>query len=219
MEPLAFPRSVPGKNPHVVPFSNAFRVGDAPGHEFGIEAWHGPRLSMSQLAMIGELIHQVWPKDRVTAEDRAVQLADMVEASRRDTGRAAPIFVVREGAHLIAQAIVLPRLVNWAGFDMLVGGLSRVCTHPSARGRGLGEAVVRAAMSLADGHAVACLLFQTSLKVRPFYLRLGAADVTNRVINSRSDDPLARPFEDEVVMRYPACNFANGIVDLRGPGY
>jgi GNAT superfamily N-acetyltransferase len=126
---------------------------------------------------------------------------------------------VRDGPSLIAQAVVLPRLINWAGFDMLIGGLSRVCTHPSARGRGLGEAVVRAAMSLADRHAVSCLLFQTSLKVRPFYLRLGAADVMNPVINSHSEDPLARSFYDDVVMRYPAGIFAKGIVDLRGPGY
>jgi GNAT superfamily N-acetyltransferase len=161
----------------------------------------------------------VWPKDGVTAEDRAVQLADMIEASRRNSGYAAEIFIVREGPRLIAQAVVLPRLINWAGFDMLIGGLSRVCTHPLARGRGLGEAVVRAAMRLADRHAVSCLLFQTSLKVRPFYLRLGAADVTNPVINSHSDNPLARPFKDDVVMRYPAGKFAKGIVDMRGPGY
>ena len=63
-------------------------------------------------------------------------------------------------------------------------------------------------------------LFQTSHKVRPFYEKLGATLVTNRIVDSLGDDPMASPFWDEVALRYPKDRpWPEGEIDLRGPGY
>jgi len=57
-------------------------------------------------------------------------------------------------------------------------------------------------------------------RVRPFYEKLGAVVVDNRIVNSLADNPAANPFWDEVVMRYPAGgDWPSGAIDLRGPGY
>jgi len=56
--------------------------------------------------------------------------------------------------------------------------------------------------------------------VRPFYEKLGACLVTNRIFNSLGNDPEKNPFWDEIAMRYPAAkHWPAGQIDLRGPGY
>ena len=73
---------------------------------------------------------------------------------------------------------------------------------------------------LVDHGPFAHSLFQTSHEVRPFYEKLGAGLVTNRIVNSLADDPTENPFWDEVVMRYPAAkHWPAGEIDLRGPGW
>jgi hypothetical protein len=85
----------------------------------------------------------------------------------------------------------------------------------------LGQAVVRATFDLVDHGPYPHSLYQTSVLVRPFYEKLGAGVVTNRIVNSLdAEDPTKSPFWDVVVMRYPAAkHWPTGDIDLRGPGY
>lgn len=63
-------------------------------------------------------------------------------------------------------------------------------------------------------------LFQTSQKVRPFCEKPGCTLAENPIVNSLADDRTARPFWDEVAMRYPSREgWPAGQIDLRGPGY
>jgi len=102
----------------------------------------------------------------------------------------------------------------------VVMALAGVCSAPDRRGQGLGKAVVQASLGLVDGGVYQVSLFQTSRKVFPFYEKLGARLVTNRIVNSLAPDPAANPFWDEVAMSYPASvPWPEGPIDLLGPGY
>ncbi len=121
---------------------------------------------------------------------------------------------------MIAHAAALPRTIGTSEGELTVLGLAHVATDPDERGRKLGQAVVRAAFELVDHGPYSHALFQTSNSVRPFYEKLGAGAVTNRIVNSLADDPAKNPFWDEVVMRYPAAkHWPTGEIDLRGPGW
>lgn len=107
--------------------------------------------------------------------------------------------------------------------------LREVCSHPEARGRGFGKAVVRSAFARVDEGAFPFSLFQTSRKNQGFYEKLGARRIEARIVNSRAPedpddrmggDPEANPFWDEIAMVYPAATpWPEGTIDLLGPGY
>jgi predicted N-acetyltransferase YhbS len=128
--------------------------------------------------------------------------------------------IIRDGERVVAHAAVPPRTIGTSEGDFKIAALALVATDPDYRGQRLGQAVVRAVFDLVDHGPYAYSLFQTSHKVRPFYEKLGAGLVTNRIVNSLADEPTANPFWDEVVMRYPAAkHWPEGEIDLRGPGF
>ena len=128
--------------------------------------------------------------------------------------------LIREGGRIVAHAAAWPRTIGTGEGEMTILALAQVCTDPMERGRRLGQAVVRAAFDLVDHGPFPHSLFQTSQRVRPFYEKLGAGLVANRIVNSLGEDPAANPFWDEVAMRYPtAKHWPAGDIDLRGPGF
>jgi GNAT superfamily N-acetyltransferase len=121
---------------------------------------------------------------------------------------------------LIGLAHTFPRTIAGAQGEMLIMGLANVCVAQQLRGRGLGRTIVRAAFDRISGADFSVSLFQTTAAVAPFYRRLGAVGVNNRVYNSLAEDPTANPFWDPVAMRYPAtAAWPDSDIDLRGPGY
>ena len=199
-------------------------------------------ISPSDLLAAGTLIDSVWPHpDRGPAE-RAEQL---LEVNREFTGpkELAPRSVLifdddhEQGERcVVAYALVFPRMVAVESTDgerteMTVLALSKVVADPTIRGQGLGRLIVEGAFKGVDEGDFPFALFQTTEQVQPFYERLGAVLVENRIVNSlstgtpRSPTPEANPFWDGVVMRYPADKgsggeeWPTGTIDLLGEGY
>jgi hypothetical protein len=166
-----------------------------------LETWDARTYTPAQAQAVGELIHQVWPKPNITAEDRAAQL---IEFGRQRVGESGPpplSIVVIEAGRLLAHAKIFPRVVGTERGEMLIGALAQVCTDVAMRGHGLGELVAREAFRLVDAGEYELSLFQTTPGVRPFYEKLGAVTVDNRIVNSLAENPDANPFWHEVVMR------------------
>jgi GNAT superfamily N-acetyltransferase len=185
-----------------------------------VEMWDARSFTPDQARIIGELLARVWPKPNVTAADRAENLLALGRDYQGPDAQAPRSYVFMEDGKLLAHSAIIPRTIGTTARDITVGGLARVCTDPAARGRGLGELIARAALGAVDSGDFPFALFQTSRRVRPFYEKLGAAVVENPIVNSLADDPMANPFWDEVVMRYPAGEeWPTGTIDLRGPGY
>lgn len=97
--------------------------------------------------------------------------------------------------------------------------LASVCVPPDCRGRGMGEAVVRAQFARVDRGEFPVALWQTS--VPDFYRKLGARVVENRFRNGlHPSDPEKSPFWDKFAMVYPVDVFwPDGVVDLKGFGF
>jgi predicted N-acetyltransferase YhbS len=175
-------------------------------------------IAESDLRAIAELLDKVFTQRGV--EVRMLRLSEEWQEYTGPDAMFPRSFVIREDGRLVAHAAALPRQISTGEGDLTVLGLVHVCTDPDARGHKLGQAVVRAAFDLVDHGPYEHALFQTSNQVRGFYEKLGAGAVTNRIINSRGEDPHKNPFWDEVVMRYPAAkHWPAGDIDLRGPGW
>jgi GNAT superfamily N-acetyltransferase len=128
--------------------------------------------------------------------------------------------LIYQAGEPIALAHTFGRTVCTSDGALTVMGLANVCVDARWQGRGYGQQVVEAALARVDLGDFPLSLFQTSLKVEPFYLRLGAARATNRFFNSLADDPTANPFWEPVAMRYPAtAPWPASEVDLQGPGF
>ena len=100
--------------------------------------------------LIAEMIVAIWPKPGRTVE---TQTADLVAQWKNYDGPEAEYprsFFIREGSSGIAHASAYPRTIRTRHGDKTVLALARVCTAPAARGRKLGDAVVRAAFNLVD---------------------------------------------------------------------
>ena len=169
---------------------------------------------------IAELLCSVWPKVGRTPETRIEKMkADWAAYHGPDEQRPRSIFL-RENDRVIAHSGVDVRTIGTSSGDLTVLALARVCTDPAVRGKNLGAAVVRATFQLVDDGAFEWSLYQTNHKVRPFYEKIGACAIDNRIVNSLGDDPSKNPFWDEVIMRYSnKPGWPEGDIDLRGPGY
>jgi GNAT superfamily N-acetyltransferase len=185
-----------------------------------VETLDRRNLSEADARAIAELVVSIWPKPGRTVETMA---ADMRAQWQKYSGpeRQHPrSFVVREDGRVIAHASFDPRTIGTSAGDLTVLALARVCTDPAARGRKLGQAVVRAAFDLVDDGSFRFALFQTTDDVQAFYERLGAVRIHNRFINSLGSDATASPWWSPVIMRYPSSpGWPDGQIDLRGPGY
>lgn len=172
------------------------------------------------LRATAELICRTWPKPDKDAAFRLWQLQALAAGHTGPAEHAPRVYVVREGASMIAAAVIEPRTLGTADGPLTVAGLGKVCSDPAHRGQGLGARVVAAALAPVDRGVYPFCLFQTSHQVRPFYERIGACVVENKVIDSTAQDPQACPFADEVIMRYASGpGWPAGVIDLRGPGY
>ncbi len=101
---------------------------------------------------------------------------------------------------------------------MTVAALAGVLCDPEWRGRGFGSAVVRAAFDLIDDGAFPCALYQTD--VPRFYEKIGARQVSNRLVNSLANDPMVCPFWGKHAMIYPSSYpWPDGEIDTFGPGW
>ena len=167
---------------------------------------------------VAELLHKVWP--RRSKDERLAQLLGEWRDYMGPESQSPRSLVVRESGRTIAHAEANPRTIGTPLGEMTVLALARVCTDPAERGRSLGIEIARAALRMVDEGVYPFALFQTSHHVRPFYERLGATVVENRIVNSLGDDPTKNPFWDDVVMRYPGGEgWPEGDIDLRGGGY
>lgn len=169
---------------------------------------------------IHELRCRVWPEK---LEDKKTDLDKVLNRWRSYSGPENQFprsFVVRNGQTVIAHATFVPRLISTSQGEIAILGLASVCTDPDHRGQGLGEAVVRAALTLVDHGDFHHALFQTSAEVRGFYEKLGATVVKNTIVDSTAEDSAVCPFREPVVMRYPAdSSWPDGQIDLRGSGF
>ncbi len=177
-------------------------------------------ISEADARATAELICAIWPKPGRTVDSLTADLTTRWRDYGGEPEQYPRSFVVREDGRVIAHATAAPRTVGTADGEMTLLALSRVCTSPVARGRHLGEAMTRAAFELVDHGVFPFALFQTTDRVRPFYDRLGAVQVENRVVNSLAAEPEAPAFWDPVVMRYPdKAGWPEGEIDLRGAGW
>jgi len=183
-----------------------------------IEILDRRRWTEAEARPIAELLVKVFPRRGLDE-----RLGKLMNESRDYDGPEAEFprsMIIRAGGQVLAHAAATPRTIGTSEGELTVVALSQVATDPEARGRKLGQAVVRAVFDLVDHGPFLHSLFQTTHQVRPFYDKLGACLVTNRIVNSLADDPEKNPFWDEVVMRYPtAKHWPDGDVDLRGPGW
>lgn len=177
-------------------------------------------ISEADARAIAQLVVSIWPKPDRTVDSFTTNLMTQWKNYNGPEKRHPRSFMIRDNGRLVAHASIDPRTVSTTSGDITVLALARVCTDPSARGRKLGDAVVRKSFGLVDDGSFPFALFQTTPDVMPFYERLGAVAIDNKFVNSLADDPAADPFWAPVRMRYPATgNWPIGEIDLRGPGW
>jgi hypothetical protein len=187
---------------------------------FVVEELDARSYTAADARAIAELLCLVWPKPEKPVDVRQDQLVALGRGYQGPECQHPRSFVIRDAGQIIAHSGVISRTIGTTAGDMTVAGLSRVCSNPAYRGKGLGEIVVRQAFKLVGDGLFPFSLFQTSYKVRLFYEKLGAALVTNRIINSLAEDPATNPFWDDVVLRYPSnLGWPEGEIDLCGAGY
>jgi predicted N-acetyltransferase YhbS len=185
-----------------------------------IETLDSRTLSEPDARAIAQLLCAVWPKPDRTVYSRTAQLVSEWRDYHGPEDQHPRSFIIREQNRVVAHSAALPRKIGTRNGELTILGLARVCTDPAMRGRNLGAAVVRETFRMVDDGIFSWSLYQTSHKVRPFYEKLGACVVPNRIVNSLADDPTANPFWDELVMRYPnRPGWPEGEIDLRGAGY
>ena len=185
-----------------------------------IESLDARTISQDDALGIAKLLVKVWPKKHKPLEVRLKEVFSRGQGFTGPENQAPRFFLVRKSNRIIANATLVSRVILTTEGPLTVAGLAWVCCDPDARGLGLGVVVSRAVFDLVDEGVFPFSLFQTSDVIRPFYEKLGAVLVENRVINSLADDPTETPFRDKLVMRYPADrHWPEGDIDLRGPGY
>jgi hypothetical protein len=185
-----------------------------------IQTMHRGNYDEAVARKIAALLCTVWPKPGRTVETRVEKLkADWAAYDGPEAQCPRSIYIL-EGGRAIAHAGVDVRIIGTSQGRKTILALARVCTDPAERGRALGAAVVMEAFKLVDDGTFPWSLYQTTHAVRPFYEKLGACVVTNRIVNSLGTEPAKNPFWDEVIMRYPSGpGWPEGEIDLLGPGY
>lgn len=183
-----------------------------------IETLDRRNLTEAEARPVAELLVKVFPRRGL--DERLAKLVGDWREYRGPEEAHPRSFIIRENGRVLAHASASPRTIATSEGELLVLALAHVATDPEARGRKLGQAVVRAAFDLVDHGPFAHALFQTAGNVRSFYEQLGAGVVTNPIVDSISGQPMQNPFWDDVVMRYPAAkHWPPGPIDIRGPGW
>ena len=162
-----------------------------------------------------------FPESTRTTAEREEQFAELATTHRPGAQRNPRVFIVRASKQLVASAMVFPRTIAVESNETTTLALASVCSAPAHRGKSFGRAVVQAAFKLVDDGEFPHSLFQTSEDIRPFYEKLGACKIRNRIVNSLGDPPTANPFKMPEIMCYatdPVC-WGEAPIDLLGPGY
>ena len=185
-----------------------------------IECLDARTISDDDALAIALLLVKVWPKKEKPLE---VRLREVLAKGKSYSGpeeQAPRFFLIRHQGQVIANAAILSRTITTTAGPMTIAGLALVCSDPDFRGQGLGAVVTKTVFALVDEGMFDSSLFQTSVEVQPFYEKLGACVIHNRIVNSLGENPKTSPFEDRVIMRYPSSSaWPEGEIDLRGPGY
>ena len=179
-------------------------------------------LTLEEYKEIYRLRSAVWPpKEPSTPEEK------YEEYKSRKAEHPEGFSVVYDDGGLVGTAFIGERIIGTGRGDIPVMALGGVCSDPALRGRGYGAEAVKKVFSYIGGDGYPVCLFQTSFKVEPFYLKLGAKRIANRIFNSNAQKKLEtvkktkrQVFWDDIVMIYPgAYDWPEGDVDIRGPGF
>jgi len=180
-------------------------------------------LSEADARAIADLLILVWPKKGRTLESWLQSIRDAWGQFEGPVSQSPRSLIIRQEDRIVVHALMKPRTIGTEQGEMTILALARVCVAPDLRGQNLGQAIVRAVFESVDEGVFPFALFQTTEPVQPFYERLGACTIENRVINSfgpQQETSQESPFRDPVVMRYPSGpGWPEGEIDLRGPGY
>jgi GNAT superfamily N-acetyltransferase len=188
--------------------------------QWAVERLNPARITEADATAVAELNQLVWPQKNKTVEAIVGELLHKTANEELGPENAPIWFVVRDGSRLLVKAQTFAREIGTSQGPMTIMALCGVCARPDFRGRGLGQAVVRAALARVDAGEFAFSLFQTCRNNLPFYERLGAVVIGNRLINSRGENPEKNPFWDELAMRYPAQGaWPEGTIDLCGEAW
>lgn len=185
--------------------------------ELIVETCLAERINPADRERLGALRALVYPTPVPDAE-RKQAASDPPPARHWPDDQRRRLFLIRDGAMIIATSQLIPRQIKTTAGPLVVLGLASVKTHPDFRERGLGRAVVRAALEYVDSGRFGVSLFQTG--VPGFYQKLGCGEVDNPFVNSRGHDPGERPWWQRHAMIYPAAfDWPCGTIDLLGPGW
>lgn len=169
-------------------------------------------LTPDLLAAIAEVRDRVWPPET----DGGHGLPTTKEA---DCPKLLRHLAFLDG-RLAAHAAGFSRTIIHQRGQTEVLALASVFSDPNLRTRGLGKAVVRAALERVDNGEFTASLFQSP--VPDFYRRLGCRTLTGYRWVNRLDpvDPERHPFWNDDVMVYPASRAWHGqLIDINGPAW
>jgi predicted N-acetyltransferase YhbS len=181
-----------------------------------VECLEWQALSPEDALQIGELTFAIWgPKDK---PDARPQPAGNYTGYCGSASRRPRRYVVRDGGRIVSHASVFAREIDVAGHRYIAAALGGVCTYEEYRGKGYAAEIVRAVLQQVDRGDFELCLFQTGIPA--FYEKLGCRCISNRIINSLSDNPEKHPLWEEHMMVYPrSLAWPDGTLDLLGPCY
>jgi len=168
-----------------------------------VESLDPRTISSADEKSIAQLRQSVWVN---SSEDGflAEPFRPFWKAYSGSDAQAPAMFVIRYGRKVIALAKTLPRIIQPEGqAEMCVMGLASVCNAPDWRGRGLGKAVVRAALARVDKGDFEWAVFQCPAGRQTFYEQFGVRRVQNRFFRTDRLGAGNNPFWDECAMCYP----------------
>jgi GNAT superfamily N-acetyltransferase len=195
------------------------------GHALPVEVIDRNNVAEADLTTILDLHLSAFPPWTMTSTERAAEIREIradLDKFPENHERRPRIFAIRDAGQVIAKATIFPREIATTDGKLWIMAVAQTVVTKELRYRGLGTSLMRAAFQLVDDGHFAFSIYQTSHAVSVFYKKLGAVVVTNPIINSRGRNPekRARPFVDDVVMRYPADRpWPAGEIDLLGSGY
>ena len=170
-------------------------------------------LSFEQAAEIVLMLSAIWPpKDNNLSFDAMVR-GYLAKNREHD------LILYLDGGAVAAHAITFTRTIGTSKGEMNILALAGVAVHPDYRKTGTGKLIVMDAFSCLSTYGFSLSLFQTG--VPGFYLKLGAATVGNRFVNSLDSEYADKsPWWDKEVMIYPGtAGLPEGTIDLLGPAY
>jgi len=175
----------------------------------------------NELALqIATLNYEAWPNETNPIDVRAKNILKIGEKVLPEKEKWNGYIILKDNNNLVGIAYIFPREILTQTGKVTILALASVTTKKELRGKGYGKKVVKKAFSIVDKDIFPHCFFQTTPQVQPFYEKLGAKVATNKIINSKSDNPEKNPFWDPIAMHYsPNHPWFEGTIDLLGPGW